>query len=558
MNEPSEINIRIQSLGFGDYDVFKVSPYANVEDVKKMACQKNDFPLTTIRLLYKGKSLISSSSIHDYGISENDILYAVPAPRIPPQFLPISFNITIQSSQPQVYHYRPDTRDFDRQINSMRSKVAEIQEACSSALLRISLTQHLLTRNDNPRSVKIPRAVIPIPTLLSNRNIPDQETTNSTTEITAPTPTMNTVDLSLLSDEDKLKRYKHDCRIVQGKLLEAIRAITTNVTSLKQYKVMENHGELGATFTRDGSYPEPPVLTRALLINNVTSGLGELFGAPGSNLVPHTRFHFPDEPNEINSNSNLNENDHTNCEDHNSNTNSINHSENDDNIISPTSDQIFPPVPPPIPSEVTNATIQQARSHISLRPENQIKKNQTNTHEFDDIFDDHPNRRNHQSFPPHFFDDNFSNSNSDNSSSSDDNDNFPNFDNNNFNNNNNDDNPQSSTQNSIFHRGRRGLTPHNHSNFHNFLHSHLHHSKKKHSLKESKGNQDNNKTDNDNSINNNEIGENNNLESINEIFSQKEINQLNNDQRMIQEAFENEEIPSLNSEYYRTRVIDGY
>ncbi|OHT09658.1 hypothetical protein TRFO_21377 [Tritrichomonas foetus] len=236
-SEDKKICVRVQSLGFTYFEKFTVSQYTTIITMKELISKKNNFDITKMRLLFQGISLVNSLSLFDYNISDNDIIYAVPSQREKPQFLPISINVNVQSLDPTIIHYRPETRDFDRQINSMRSKIAEIQSTVASTLQRIAMTIY----------------------------------------------------------QDDLKVFKHGCRLVNGKLAEVIQAMKTNSTSLKQYEIIDNNGQFGASFNRIGELQPPTVLTHDLIITNVSSSLGELLGAsPGSNLVPHTVFHFPD------------------------------------------------------------------------------------------------------------------------------------------------------------------------------------------------------------------------------------------------------------------------
>ena len=236
--ENDTITLKVSSLAISSYHHITTSKYATVSNLLRAISNLNHYPLETMRLLFEGRPLLRNASLFDYGVSDGDVVYCVPQKREPPQYLPISFQITVQSSQPQIVHYRQETRDLERQLSSMRMKVSEIQELASAALQRITMTQNQM---------------------------------------------------------HDIEKFKHDCRLVQGKLVELLTALKENGKSLHQYRLCENNENVGASFRRIGEFPPPPTLTRDALMSNITSGLGELFGAtPGSNLVPHTEFHFPD------------------------------------------------------------------------------------------------------------------------------------------------------------------------------------------------------------------------------------------------------------------------
>lgn len=402
---PPEIRVCVQSLGIADYTPFYVSPFITVETFKRIVCEKNHFPLMTTRLLFKGKSLISTSTLYDYKISNNDMIYAVPTSRVPPQYLPIWFNINIQSTDAQIFHYRTNGRDYDRQLDSMRMKTAELQEMCASALLRIALTQNLLERNDNPHSTKIKSAV-------TQDDNPFQPLTASQTasrnyippKLPAPT-----------TYEERLSRFKHGCRLAQGKISEFVKTLKNNLEHLHQYHLLMNtNGEMGADFQRVVPYPVPPPLTRSALITNVSHGLAELFGGtPDDNLVPHTVFNFPDgfpteaslylaerrtkgesiegeshtttdttnqttddTTNSATEASNIAEEvDTTNDDRNNGNLLSIDPYPYGSNIVIPSSNDLFSP---PLPTDLTNFVVQQAKNDITQQ---QILRTHSNSEE---------------------------------------------------------------------------------------------------------------------------------------------------------------------------------
>ncbi|KAH0785553.1 ubiquitin-like protein nedd8 [Histomonas meleagridis] len=232
------IKIIIRSLRKkGKIELFVPETYS-ISNIKKAVCEKNNFSIDKIRLLYQGKLLISGRTLLDYSIGDGETIYAVPQPREPPQYLPISFHVNVTSISPQIFNYRPETRDFDRQLGNMRYKIAIIQERFHKVLSFIAQSQ-----------------------------------------------------------KDPPEKLQDNARTIAGIMKHVIEETKEGVTSLKQYHVMDNHGHPGATFTRTVPLLEPPEFTPNGIIEHITDGLSELFGAtPGSGLVPRTVFTFPNFP----------------------------------------------------------------------------------------------------------------------------------------------------------------------------------------------------------------------------------------------------------------------
>lgn len=231
------LELRVQILGHKGKQKYHLYPSTTIEEFKQMICSKNDISISTVRLLYEGCILMKGKTLQDFQLHDGSIIYCVPKSREPPSYLPILFNINVPSITPQVYTYRAETRDFDRQLGNFRFKTALIQE----------------------NAMKI---------------------------------------INLISNHEKIKTpadFQDHARNVAGIVKRYIEKSKELIHNLEQYTVIDNHGHPGATFQRNQPLIEPPQFSRNEVIEHVIDGLGDLFGsAPNSNLIPRTVFKFGD------------------------------------------------------------------------------------------------------------------------------------------------------------------------------------------------------------------------------------------------------------------------
>lgn len=133
----------------------QVSPLILVQDLKEKINYYRRVPVETMRILYKGKVLDSSSTIADYEIEDHDTIHVVPRLRHrPPHRCPLDFEAIIESITPQILRPPQSTQDFQRQMNNIKGNVARNMMYVSTV---IKETTKLLEKSDEEMMEDLPQ-----------------------------------------------------------------------------------------------------------------------------------------------------------------------------------------------------------------------------------------------------------------------------------------------------------------------------------------------------------------------------------------------------------------